>query len=85
MIGATCGKCGAPWVVAWFTGMPSREAVEIVNQTAAQLGREPFLIPDAPAGDDFEPVFTCPKCGEVNRREEWRGANAVGADVRQVG
>jgi len=80
MIGATCSNCGAPWVVAWFTGVPSREAVAIANQTAAQLGREPFVIRDAPDGDDFEPVFTCPKCGQPNRSAEWDTPNAIGAE-----
>ena len=80
MIGASCWKCGAAWVVAWFTGMPSREGMEIVNQTAAHLGREPFVIPYTSAGGDFEPVFTCPKCGEVNRSEEWRAAKVIGGD-----
>ena len=79
MIGATCGNCGAQWVVAWFTGMPSLEALKVVNQTADQLGRESFVLSNAPAGDEFEPVFRCPKCGELNRSEEWRGAITSGA------
>jgi hypothetical protein len=67
----TCGTCGKPWLVAWFTGKPSSDEVEAIHEAAREVRREYIVVHDAPSGPGFDPVFTCRACGQPNRSELW--------------